>query len=295
VAVATDLMGSSEFFGKTLAVCGPGLLGGSVLMEARRLGFRECRAWSRRPEGVAAVRASGLVDHASDDVGAVVRGADVVVLSVPVEAMPRLAEEMVPVLRGTGVVVTDVGSVKGWVEERVAPVLAAAGISFVGAHPMAGSEKGGLGEARCGLFAGAACIVTPRDEDSAAAGLVRRFWEAMGCRVTAMTAGEHDRTVARVSHLPHAAAVLAALTALGPDSAVGRFAAGGLRDTTRVASGDPSMWRGILVTNREAMMPVLAEFRAQTDRLMGLLERGDGEALQALLEEAKRLRETRYS
>ena len=288
-------MGSSEFSGKTLAVCGPGLLGGSVLMEARALGFRECRAWSRRSEGVAAVRASGLVDHASDDVCAVVRGADVVVLCVPVEAMPRLAEEMVPVLTGTDVVVTDVGSVKGWVEERVAPVFAAAGISFVGAHPMAGSEKGGLGEARCGLFAGAACIVTPRDEDSAEARLVRRFWEAMGCRVTAMTAGEHDRTVARVSHLPHAAAVLAALTALGPDPAVGRFAAGGLRDTTRVASGDPSMWRGILVTNREAIMPVLAEFRAQTDRLMGLLERGDGEALQALLEEAKRLRGTRYS
>jgi prephenate dehydrogenase len=288
-------MGSTEFSGKSLAVCGPGLLGGSVLMEARALGFRECRAWSRRLEGVAAVRASGLVDHASDDVCAVVRGADVVVLCVPVEAMPRLAEEMVPVLAGTEVVVTDVGSVKGWVEERVAPVFAAAGISFVGAHPMAGSEKGGLGEARCGLFAGAACIVTPRDEDAAAARLVRRFWEAMGCRVTAMTAGEHDRTVARVSHLPHAAAVLAALTALGPDPAVGRFAAGGLRDTTRVASGDPSMWRGILVTNREAMMPVLAEFRAQTDRLMGLLERGDGEALQALLEEAKRLRGTRYS
>jgi prephenate dehydrogenase len=160
---------------------------------------------------------------------------------------------------------------------------------------MAGSEKGGLGEARHGLFAGAACIVTPREPESAAAVLVTRFWEAMGCRVTAMTPGEHDRMVARVSHLPHAAAVLAALTALQPDPAVGRFAAGGLRDTTRVASGDPGMWRGILMTNREEMLPVLAEFRERTERLLSLLERGDGEGLQALLEEARALRQTRYS
>lgn len=278
----------------TVAVFGPGLLGGSLLLEARRLGFGRLRAWARREESVRELLSGGYADEASVSVAEVARGADLVVLCTPVEAMAGLAGEMVSVLAGSRAVVTDVGSVKGKVMEEVGPVLAAGGVPFVGSHPMAGSEKGGLGAARLGLYGGAACIVTPGGAGEAAVRLVRGFWELMGCVVTEMEAGEHDRTVARISHLPHVAAVVATLAALRGDPGAGRYAAGGLRDTTRVAGGDPAMWRGILLGNAEAVVPALRDLVAETTRLMEMVEAGDGSGLESMLREAKALRRTRY-
>jgi prephenate dehydrogenase len=120
------------------------------------------------------------------------------------------------------------------------------------------------------------------------------FWQALGCKTAEMQAEAHDEIVARISHLPHAAAVLTALAAFRPDPSAAQFAAGGLRDTTRVASGDPDMWCEILLENREALLPVWRDFREAVDQFTAAIESNDAGTLRAMLTEARRLRATRY-
>ena len=278
-----------------LAVFGPGLLGGSLLHDARALGVRELRTWARREESLAAVRDLGLTDFAATDAAAVAQGADLLVLCVPVGGMVNLAQQLAASQPAAGAVFTDVGSVKGMVMREVAPVFAAAGFTFIGSHPMAGSEKTGLDAARRGLYRDAPCILTPPpDAPRAALERLHTFWQALGCQTSAMDAAAHDEVVARISHLPHAGAVLATLAAFAPDPAAARFGAGGLRDTTRVASGDAAMWCEILLENRAALLPALQDLRTAASQFIAALESGDAAALLALLAEAQRLRATRY-
>jgi len=278
-----------------LAVFGPGLLGGSLLHDARALGAGELRVWARREESLAAVRRAGLADFASTEAAAVAESADVLLLCVPVGGMKMLARQLASARSAAGAVFTDVGSVKGMVMREVAPVFAAAGLTFIGSHPMAGSERTGLEAARHGLYQDAACILTPAEETPRAAlQRLHAFWQALGCRTSEMDAAAHDAIVARVSHLPHVAAVLTTLAAFRPDAAAAAFAAGGLRDTTRVASGDPSMWREILMENCDAVLPALRDLRDVSTQFIALLENGDAAALQTMLEEARQLRASRY-
>ena len=278
-----------------LAVFGPGLLGGSMLHDARALGAAGLRVWARRGESLTAVRDAGLADFSSTDPVAVAEGADILVLCVPVGGMKELATQLAAAHPAAGAVFTDVGSVKGMVMREVAPVITAAGFPFIGSHPMAGAEKSGFAAARAGLYQDAACFVTPLP-DSPCAGLERlhAFWQLLGCRTTEMAAAAHDAIVARISHLPHVAAALAALTAFRPDPGMARFAANGLKDTTRVAAGDPAMWRGILMANREAMLPALRDLRDAAADMLAAVETGDESKVEALLTEARLLRATRY-
>lgn len=280
----------------SLAVFGPGLLGGSLLLDARLRGVGELRVWGRREESLAQVRRQDLADFASTEAAAVAAGADLLVLCVPVGGMAALAEQIVRADLGADPVVTDVGSVKASVVAGVGGVCRRAGLDFVGSHPMAGSETAGLGAARAGLFQGAACILTP-DADTAPAALakVEAFWQALGCRTAQMEAARHDALVARISHLPHLAAVAATLASFKPDASMAQFAAGGLRDTTRVASGSPAMWREILLENRLAILPALADLHRATGELLEILEKADEEQLLARLEEAQHLRASRYA
>ncbi len=161
---------------------------------------------------------------------------------------------------------------------------------------MAGSEKTGLEASRAGLYRGAACILTPAPGTfPSAVERLEGFWKTLGCRVVQMDPAEHDNVVARVSHLPHVAAMLAALVALRSDPGRGQFAAGGLRDTTRVASGDPGMWREILLENREALLPALRDLRDASAEVLRAVETGDGDLLSAMLREARDLRALHYS
>lgn len=279
-----------------LAVFGPGLLGGSLLLAARALGVRELRVWARRPESLADVKDKNLADFAACDPVEVAAGADVLVLCVPVGGMKALAQQLAASKPAPDAVFTDVGSVKGMVMRDIAPVLNAAGLAFIGSHPMAGSEKTGLSAARADLYRNAPCILTPSaDTPPRALEHLHSFWRAFGCRTSEMDAATHDAVVARISHIPHVAAVLAALTAFRPDPAAAKFAAGGLRDTTRVASGDPAMWREILMENRDALLPALQDLRNSAAEIISALETGDGALLQARLEEARHLRATRYA
>ena len=210
--------------------------------------------------------------------------------------MKVLASQLAAARPAEGAIFTDVGSVKGMVMREVAPVLTAAGFTFIGSHPMAGAEVAGLEAARAGLFQGAACILTPEpDTDPEALGKVDAFWQALGCRTAHMAATRHDEVVARISHLPHLAAVAATLASFKPDASMAEFAAGGLRDTTRVASGLPSMWREILLENRQAILPALTDLHRVTGELLEILQKADEDLLLSRLEEARDLRATRYS
>ncbi len=278
-----------------LAVFGPGLLGGSLLHDARALGAKELRVWARREESLEAVRRAGLADFTSTGAAEVVKGADIAVLCVPVGGMKELAHQLAAAVPSPQTLFTDVGSVKGMVMREVAPVFTGAGLTFIGSHPMAGSEKTGFAAARAGLYRDAVCILTPPPgTPEEALGRLRDFWQALGSRIREMGAMEHDEAVARISHLPHAAAVLTTLTAFRPHPQYTELAAGGLRDTTRVASGDPSMWCEILMENRAAVLAALVEFRDNAAALRDALESRDHAALKAVLTTAQQLRATRY-
>lgn len=260
----------------------------------QRLPGSGLRIWARRDSAFPELRGLGFGEgELTTDLAEVARSADLIVLATPVGAMARLAHALVDAgLDGArGVVVTDVGSVKVEVGRGVGAFFRERGIVFVGSHPMAGSEKAGVMHARADLFEGVACIVTEDGEGPAERARVAAFWEALGAKVAVMSAGEHDRAVARISHVPHAAAAAVVLTALEGDPELGRLSGRGLRDTTRVAAGLPEMWAEILLENGREVEAVLGDLQERLAELLALLENRDKEGLISYLTRARELRE----
>ena len=225
--------------------------------------------WGRRPEQLAQILKRGIADAVETDPVAAVRNANLVVLCTPVGAMRELASTIAPHLAADAVV-TDAGSVKVPVVEQLTPILHG---RFVGAHPMAGSERSGLSAARANLFNGAPCIVTPVPEsDAKAVATVNDIWRQLGCTMTTMAPLDHDRLVARISHLPHAMAfalVNLVLDTLPPGSQ--NLAGGSFRDATRVAASDPALWTGIFTENRTEVAASLCEMAELLKSMAGAL------------------------
>lgn len=279
----------------SVAIFGPGLLGGSLLHDAMRLGWTDVRAWTRRREIVQQIQSARLAHLATTDLGEAVRGADLIVLASPIGTYQQLIDQLMQTDLTPGVTITDVGSVKGPVVHGIGRQLADAGIAFVGGHPMAGSEAKGLDAARPFLFQDAACLLTPVASTPAGAlQKVTAFWTALGARVSSVDPDLHDSIMARISHVPHLAAAAIVLAALGEDPSIAQFAAGGLRDTTRVASGDPSMWEEILRENRSAVLQAGKDLHQKLGELLEFLENMDHQPLLTALQKAKQLRDTRY-
>lgn len=245
--------------------------------------------WGRHQDTLSGILEQGLADAVHASVGDAVARAGLVVICTPVETMPGIAGEIARRLV-PGTPVTDAGSVKAWVVDRLAPTL---GSGYVGAHPMAGSERSGLGAARGDLFAGAPCLVTPtRESDPAALGVVRAFWEQLGCTVTEMSPAEHDRTVARLSHLPHALAF--ALMNLVLDTlpaGAQRLAGESFRDATRVAASNPELWTGILTSNGPEVAAALREMSKMLKSMATALGDSSTGSLLDFLRRAKHLRD----
>ena len=273
---------------KTLAIIGPGLLGGSIVLAARRAGGWRTALWVRRAAAVAEIAALGIADAASTDLRAVVADADLVVLCVPIGAMPALAREIADAISDR-TIVTDVGSVKASVVAELGAIFHGRG-RFVGSHPMAGSEQTGIGAARAELFDGAACIVTPdAATDAGALAEVRAFWQTLGARVLEVAPAAHDEIVALVSHLPHLLAATLVQTVLAENARAFEFCGPGFRDTTRVAAGPPAMWAEILRTNRDA---VRKSAEAMIEKLRGIITLLDqDEPMTAFLTAAKTQRD----
>jgi prephenate dehydrogenase len=276
-----------------LAVIGPGLLGGSIALAARRAAAFRVSVWARRPEAVEELQLGSYADHVSTDLRSVVANADFVVLCVPIGAMPALARELAPWI-SPGALVTDVGSVKAPVVAELSAIFQARG-RFVGSHPMAGSEQSGLKAARADLFDDAACIVTP-EADSAAADVaaIVRFWETLGCRVHQLSPQVHDETVALVSHFPHLLSAVLVDSVEARDPAAFDFVGPGFRDMTRVAGGPPEMWTEILRENRAAVKKsaeAMIEKLGEALKLLDHLSPGDDTRMNQFLSQAKARRD----
>ena len=274
-----------------ITIFGPGLIGGSVAMALRaRRPSLPLTAWGRNPPALDDLLRRGLADRIETDPAAAVRDADLVVLCTPVGTMEELVSAFAPALPADAVV-TDAGSVKLPVVDRLTPIL---GPRFVGAHPMAGSERSGISAARATLFDSAPCIVTPGgDSNCGALARVEDFWTALGCRVTRMTPWEHDRLVARISHLPHALAfalVNLVLDTLPPEAQ--NLAGGSFRDATRVAMSDPSLWTGILTENRTEVAAALREMAKLLTSMASALGEEKADSLLDFLTRAKEHRDS---
>ncbi|MEM9478931.1 MAG: prephenate dehydrogenase/arogenate dehydrogenase family protein [Verrucomicrobiota bacterium] len=280
---------------RRVAVFGPGLLGASVALSAKSRGVaEEVVLWGRRAERVEAAREKQLADRVTDSVEEATDGADLLVIATPAGSVPKLAEQICAASPTEGAVMTDVTSVKESVVHLVRDVLAKNGspVFFIGSHPMAGSEKSGLEFADADLFEGRTCILTPAsEEESSLIDRLEVFWTGLGCKILTMSPSEHDQTVARVSHLPHAVAAAIVHAALGPDVAVARAAGAGFRDTTRVAGGPAEMWAEILLENRDAVRESLSETINSLSELLAILDGMEKERLRAFLDSARDLRE----
>lgn len=276
----------SQDFSK-VTIIGGGLLGGSLAMALARIDQApQVRLWSRRPETTTQAKALGIV-HATSDLAEAVAHAELLVLAVPVGHMADLVSAALVAGLPAFCLITDVGSVKQKPHQALRKCLSNQSQCFIGSHPMAGSEQGGIRSATANLFQGAACLMT-NDEgvDDTKTIALERFWQQVGCHTKWMSAADHDALVARISHLPHIIAAAAARVCLAsPQDGV--FGGGGLRDTTRVAAGNPTMWTEILSENREAICLPLRQTISELNAILGSLESTDQEATRQWLVTAK--------
>ncbi len=275
----------------TITILGGGLLGGSLALALTALeNAPTVRLWARSSETVRQASDLGITE-VTNDLAQAVHGASIVILAVPVGSMAALVTAALDAGLPDGCLITDVGSVKRVPHQKITPLLQGRDIRFIGSHPMAGSERNGLSAITSTLFKNAACLLT---NDNAApaeqAAALERFWKTIGCRTSWMSAAIHDELVARISHLPHIIAASAARVCL-QDPGEGRFGGGGLRDTTRVAAGNPTMWAEIVTENREALIGPLKETIADLHEILSSLESGNQEQARQWLITAKQRRD----
>jgi cyclohexadieny/prephenate dehydrogenase len=266
-----------------IALIGFGLIGGSIARATRAQGLAgEIVTTARSAKTRARVTELGIVDRVVETNAEAASDADLVILCIPVGACGPVAEEIAGHLK-PGAIVSDVGSVKGSVVRDVAPHLPA-GVHFVPAHPVAGTEHSGPDSGFPELFINRWCILTPPEgTDPDAVERLRAFWAGLGAKVETMTPDHHDLVLAITSHLPHLIAYTIVGTAdeLGQvtSSEVMKFSAGGFRDFTRIAASDPIMWRDVFLANKEAVLEMLGTFNEDLSKLTRAIRRGDGEAL----------------
>jgi cyclohexadieny/prephenate dehydrogenase len=277
-----------------VALIGLGLIAGSMALAMRRAGLAgEIVGTARSAETRAVAREIGLCDRVVDSLAEAVAGADLVVLAVPVGAMGAVAEEMAPHL-APGATVTDVGSVKRAVIEAVGPHIPES-CHFVPGHPLAGTEHSGPRSGFAELFDNRWCLlITDGGTDAAALDRLGRLWRGMGSNVEEMEADHHDLVLAVTSHTPH----LIAYTMVGvadhlrrvTESEVIQYSAAGFRDFTRIAASDPTMWRDVFLTNKDAVLDILGRFTEELFVLQRAIRMGDGEQLHAYFTRTRAIR-----
>jgi len=276
-----------------IALIGLGLIASSIVHAARRAGFDgRITGTARSPETRAEAARLGLCE-VCDTPEQAARGADLVILCVPVGAMGAVARQIAPVL-APGVTLSDVGSVKARVIEEVGPHVPQ-GVHFVPAHPIAGTEQSGPASGFAELFDNRWCLFTPVEgSDPQAVADLRAFWEGMGAKTEAMDPAHHDLVLAVTSHAPH----LIAYTMVGvaddmrrvTEQEVVNYSAAGFRDFTRIAASDPTMWRDVFLNNREATLEILGRFTEELFALQRAIRIGDGDHLHAYFTRTRAIR-----
>jgi cyclohexadieny/prephenate dehydrogenase len=274
-----------------LTILAPGLLGASLGLAARHFSIAQrVHVWARRPESRQQCEEAAWCDAAFADPAEASKGSELVVVCTPVDRIAEMVRHISPVLQDQAIV-TDVGSTKSRICRSCAHVVPR-GVSFIGAHPMAGSEKSGLSHARADLFQGRACLVTPlENSDPEAVDRTVRFWRELGMEVTTVSPEKHDEIVAHISHLPHLLASVLCLQ-LGKKPALWQaFSGNGLKDTTRIAAGSPEIWRSIFEENREELLRALDGFEREVATLRSHLHNEEWAQVRHLLRLGKAYRE----
>jgi len=277
-----------------VALIGLGLIASSMFWAIKRSGLAgEVTGYARSVETRETARRIGLCDRICDTPQEAVEGADLVVLCVPVGVMGAVAAEIAPVLM-PGATLSDVGSVKRHVIEEVAPHIPE-GVHFVPSHPLAGTEHSGPESGFAELFDNRWSLLVPVEgSDPQAVARLRALWEGMGAHVEEMDADHHDLVLAVTSHAPH----LIAYTMVGvaddlrrvTDSEVIKYSAAGFRDFTRIAASDPTMWRDVFLTNKDATLEILGRFTEELFALQRAIRTGDGEHLHAYFTRTRAIR-----
>ncbi|WP_193185690.1 prephenate/arogenate dehydrogenase family protein [Nisaea sediminum] len=269
---------------RRLAVIGCGNIGSSVVRAVRTTGngAAHVAVFDPNPAVRARVRELGIADSVHDGIAEAVEGADCVVLCSPVMTYGAIAKEIAPHL-ARGAVLTDVGSVKMAVVKDVAPEVPE-GVHFVPGHPVAGTEKSGPDAGFAELFQGRYWLLTPEaGTDEGAVSRLVELWSRVGAIVEVMDAAYHDKVLALTSHLPHLIAYTIVGTAFDVEEQerqdVIRFSAGGFRDFTRIAGSDPTMWRDIFLTNKDAVLEMLQRFNEDLTALQRQIRYGEGDKL----------------
>lgn len=283
---------------KRLAIIGVGLIGGSLSLALKKAGeVEEVIGFSRTESVRDEALKLGIIDHAATSVADAVKNADMIFLAVPMAAMETVLIELVEHISDT-VIITDGGSAKGQVVDVARKILANKFNQFVPGHPIAGTEKSGPSAAFAELYQHHRVVLTPLAEtNSNAIAQVRAMWQSTGAEVFEMDVGHHDDVLAATSHLPHILAFnLVGMLAQRDDcDEVLRYAAGGFKDFSRIASSDAVMWRDICLTNKDAILGLLKEYQQGLSQLEHAINKQDGDTLIEVFERAKQARDTRFS
>ena len=277
-----------------LALIGVGLIGSSIARAARAQNAAGTIVASARSAATRRrVAELGLADQVVESNAAAVEGADLVIVCIPVGQCGAVAREIAPHL-APGAIVSDVGSVKSSVLADMAPHFPA-GVHFIPAHPVAGTEHSGPDAGFAELFVDRWCILTPpADADAQAVAQLAAFWQALGANVESMSATHHDLVLAITSHVPHLIAYTIVGTADDLEtvtrSEVMKFSAGGFRDFTRIAASDPTMWRDVFLHNRAAVLEMLGRFNEDIALLTRAIRDSDGDTLFKLFTRTRAIR-----
>ncbi len=277
-----------------LAIIGVGLIGGSFAQALRQAGqVGEIVGCGRSRANLERAVALGVIDRFHQEPAEAVAGADLIFLSVPLGAMRAIFQG----IRGAiseHAVLTDGGSVKGSVVADARAVFGAVPPRFVPGHPIAGTEHSGVEAAFATLYQHRRVILTPLPEtDPQALEQVKALWEACGAQVSLMSVEHHDEILAATSHLPHMLAfgLVDALARMRENDEIFRYAAGGFRDFTRIASSNPILWRDICMANRQALSTLLESFSLEMSALAQHIRNGDAEHLLEIFSRAKAARD----
>ncbi|MEN8169633.1 MAG: prephenate dehydrogenase/arogenate dehydrogenase family protein [Pseudomonadota bacterium] len=280
---------------KRLTILGVGLIGGSLARALKAAGqCEEIVGWGRSEASLQKGLELGVIDRYTTDMAEAVANAEVILLGVPVGTMVSILSQLKPHLPSEAIL-TDVGSTKGSVVEAAREVFGELPSRFVPGHPIAGTERSGVEASFATLYENRRVILTPlASTDDEATAKVRWMWEQAGAEVVEMPVKHHDEVLAATSHLPHMLAftLVDTLARLEDHDDIFRFAAGGFRDFTRIASSNPQMWHDICLNNREALLKMLTRFSDELATLTEAIERGDGEAILQTFERAKESRDS---
>jgi prephenate dehydrogenase len=274
-----------------ITVLGVGLIGASFALGLRKEGLCGNIAGSGRNEHtLRKARELGIIDSYDLDPAMACAGSELVLLSTPVGIFPDLVRRCAASFK-KGAIITDVGSVKGRLVREIQGLLPSH-VSYIGGHPIAGSDRSGIDSANAGLFKNAVCVVTPTENsDTGALRVVSEVWESLGSKVITMDPETHDRIYGAVSHLPHVIAYMLINTVNDIDASYLEFSGQGFKDTTRIASSSPEMWRDICLLNRENLMGMLSLFQKNLEMFSRHLAASDSVSIEKEFGKARKLRD----